>query len=90
MTIKELADDFRRLGAFWENESFNKGIAAAYRDCALRLEDEYNRSPSDLFCPVPELRGKIPAVIYFSNDSDFEEFQLAFMELKPNCEVRKL
>lgn len=40
--------------------------------------------------PVPELRGKIPVVLYFDNDKDRSEFVDMMREAKPGMETRTL
>lgn len=54
-------------------------------------EADYNDIQQDVIAsPVPELKGKIPVVIYLSNEADVQEFKLAFLQAKPDAEVRKL
>lgn len=40
--------------------------------------------------PVPEMKGKIPVVVYLATQADVDEFEEAFKQAKPNCEVRQL
>ena len=40
--------------------------------------------------PVPEMVGKIPVVVYLATQADVDEFEEAFKQAKPNCEVRQL
>lgn len=40
--------------------------------------------------PVPEMKGKIPVVLYLENENDVAEIEAAFKSAKPNCEVRQL
>jgi hypothetical protein len=44
----------------------------------------------DAKCPVPELKGTFPIVLYFGSKEDADEFEQAVRFEKPNMKVKQL
>jgi hypothetical protein len=44
----------------------------------------------DPLCPVPELKGTYPVVLYFENKEDALEFEAVIRTVKPNLKPRQL
>ena len=87
-TIKEMAARWRAQGKRQTMSSCGGSAAnAVFAQCARELE---MARPSDLMCPVPELKGKVPLVLYFENAADADEFSEMVRAANPNFVSRKL